>query len=673
MIYGNIAGNAFSCSGASCSHALPEGSGTISYSVVAASGLSDSGSTTWAFDQTSPIASLNISGAVGAAGWRKSASAAAVGSDAISGVSTRQISIDGGAWQPGTSLADGTHTVVGRVFDNAGNVTLTSAQNVQVDGTLPNIFVSGPLPDGLNGWYVGSPTWTLTADDATSGLANAAFSNGSASITITSDGVQNVSATSVDNAENTKPWSIAIKRDATAPSLAFSAPAPDGQNGWYVTPPTISLTASDATSGLASSVFDGGGSTFVPVEGTQVISAIAKDNAGNTTNISQTVKVDTTPPTLDLSISASKIGLEGWYISDVTVSSSTSDFTSGIALTEYRLDDGNWQRGDQLTVSADGFHTVDFRTTDRAGNATTSSRSFKLDSNMPFSAFSSPLEGAEIKVADTILFTGASSDLLSGLASTEISLDGGETWQALPQTGGFWSYSWDTLLVRDGLYTILVRAEDKAGNLENTAKVRIIVGNRPPKVDIQASWWLWDAGKIQVQERQIGLRNVTLRISCAPYHPDVILTYAGQNFPTELRWDRQCGNGAYAAESGDYPVTLTACDVFGHCAEAMGAIKVPLIAPPIPTWTPTIEPTKIETPAKIRKATPAPTAQKIVVPTAQPVVTAAPTLVSSSRIPASPIGVFALSAFVLGFCFVALTDKRPRALHHLAQTIKKLE
>lgn len=671
-IYGNIAGDVFSCSGTSCSHALPEGSGTITFSVVAASGLSDAGSTTWAFDQTPPDANLNISGAVGPAGWRKSASAAAAGSDAISGVSTRQISIDGGAWQPGTSLADGTHIVVGRVFDNAGNVTLTSAQTVQVDGTLPNIFVSGPLPDGLDGWYVGSPTWTLTADDATSGLANAAFSNGSPSITITRDGVQNVSATAVDNAENTKSWNIAIKRDATAPRLAFSAPDPDGQNGWYVTPPTILLSASDATSGLASAAFDNGGSILVPVEGTQIISAAAKDKAGNTTGVSQTVKVDTTPPTLTLSVSAPKTGLDGWYVSNVTVASSVSDAISGIALTEYRLDGGSWQTGDQLTVSTDGLHTVDFRTTDQAGNATTLSRSFKLDTTPPVSAFSNPHEGTEIKAADTVLFTGTSADARSGLASTEISLDGGETWQALPQTDGAWSYAWDTLHVQDGHYTILVHADDQAGNRENTAKVRIVVGNRPPKVEIQASWWLWEAGTFQVQQRQIELREVTVRISCAPYHPDLVLTYPGERLPSEVKWDRLCGNGAYAAESGDYPVTVTACDTFGHCAEAFGVIKVPFLAPPVPTWTPTAEPTPTVMPAKTQKATPAPTAQQAV-PTVHPVVTVAPPPKPKARVPASPIGVFALSAFALGFCFVALADRRPRALHRLAQTLRKLE
>lgn len=674
IIYGNIVGDVFSCSGTSCSHALPEGSGTISYSVVATSGLSAGGSATWAFDQTPPDATLNISGVTGLAGWRTSASASTVGSDAISGISARQISIDGGAWQPGTSLADGTHTVVGRVIDNAGNVTVTTAQEVQVDGTPPNISVSSPLPDGLGGWYVGSPTWTLTADDATSGLASAAFSNGSSSITITDDGVQNVSAVAVDNAGNSTPWSVAIKKDATPPSLAFLASAQDGQNGWYVTRPTIALSASDATSGLASAVFDSGSSTLVPVEGAQVISATAKDKAGNITEISQTVKVDTTPPTLALSVSAPKTGLDGWYVSNVTVASSVSDAISGIALTEYRLDGGSWQTGDQLTVSADGLHTVDFRTTDQAGNATTSSRSFKLDATRPVSAFSSPLEGTEIKVADTVLFTGASADVLSGLASTEISLDGGETWQVLPQTGGAWSYAWDTLRVQDGLYTILVHADDLAGNRENTAKVRVIVGNRPPKVEIQASWWLWEAGTIQVQQRQIELREVTVQISCAPYHPDVVLTYSSERIPSELKWDRLCGNGAYAAESGDYPVTLTACDVFGHCADAAGVIKIPVIAPPMPTWTPTADPTAtiVTSPTKISKATPMPTAQRVT-PAVTPVVTVAPTAEPRARVPASPIGVFAFSAFALGFCFVALSDRRPRALHRLAQTIRRME
>jgi hypothetical protein len=192
-------------------------------------------------------------------------------------------------------------------------------------------------------------------------------------------------------------------------------------------------------------------------------------------------------------------------------------------------------------------------------------------------------------------------------------------------------------------------------------------------VEIQPSWWLRETGYIKVQQRQIELRDVTLRISCAPYHPDVVLTFTGEHVPADVKWDRRCGNGAYAAESGNYRVTVTACDVFGQCAEASGVIKIPVIPPTSTltaqlTSTPTTEAPSPTARAKKATVTSAPTAQKVVA-TVLPVNAVAP----PARVPASPTGVFALSAFALGFCFVALSDRRPRALHRLARTLRKLE
>ena len=37
--------------------------------------------------------------------------------------------------------------------------------------------------------------------------------------------------------------------------MSVSPAAPDGANGWYLTNPTVSMTASDATSGIASRQF----------------------------------------------------------------------------------------------------------------------------------------------------------------------------------------------------------------------------------------------------------------------------------------------------------------------------------------------------------------------------------------------------------------------------------
>jgi hypothetical protein len=346
------------------------------------------------------------------------------------------------------------------------------------------------------------------------------------------------------------------------------------------------------------------------------------------------------------------------------------DAVSGLAAIEFRLDGGSWQTGTELTVSADGDHTVEMRATDNAGNVTTATRSFKLDTTPPHSAFSNPPEGSQIKAAGMIELAGSSTDTLSGLARTEISLDGGATWLALAQTAGAWNYAWDTLHIPDGLYTILVRADDQAGNRENTAKVQVIVGNKPPKVEIQPAWWLWEAGYLKVQMRKIPVRDVTVHISCAPYHPDVVLVYTSRNFPSSLKWDRLCGNGAYAAESGDYVVNLTACDTFDHCAEAAGVIKVPFIAPPIPTWTPTAEPSP--TALAVRQE-----------PTMRPTIAVTPValppepakLTPPAPQPAfpflwAPLGLFGMLAALAAS---ALSDPRPRALRRLGKLLVRVD
>jgi hypothetical protein len=451
-----------------------------------------------------------------------------------------------------------------------------------------------------------------------------------------------------------------------------------GANGWYVSPVTLQATATDAQSGVAQLEYRlNGGSWIVgsrlSLSGEQASAEVrATDRAGNLSTVVTPeqfgIRVDLTPPTLNILLSGTP-GLATWYVSAVTATAQVSDATSGVALTEFRLDGGAWQTGTTLTVVTDGFHTVDFRTLDQAGNLSNASQTFKLDTTRPISVFSRPAEGTETKAAGTVSFAGNSSDALSGLATVEISVDDGLTWLPLPVTGGAWSYGWDTLRLPDGLYPILVRASDQAGNRENTARVQIIIGNKPPKVEVQASWWLWESGSLTVQPRQIELRDVTLRISCAPYHPDVVLTYPGDQLPTELKWDRLCGNGAYAAESGSYPVTVTACDVFGHCAAATGVIQVPFIAPPVPTWTPTAEPTATSRPQ--------PTARPTLQPTAQPTLAPAPHPRPVPREPTPEPNWLAASLLIglaglVGLASAAIFDPRPQALRRFGKTLEIL-
>jgi hypothetical protein len=75
----------------------------------------------------------------------------------------------------------------------------------------------------------------------------------------------------------------------------------------------------------------------------------------------------TTAATLD---PAAPNGDNGWYVSPVEVALDASDEGgSGVTETEYRLDGGQWQLYEgPFTVSKDGQHTVDYRSTAEAGN-----------------------------------------------------------------------------------------------------------------------------------------------------------------------------------------------------------------------------------------------------------------------------------------------------------------
>ena len=61
--------------------------------------------------------------------------------------------------------------------------------------------------------------------------------------------------------------------------------------------------------------------------------------------------------------------------SPVTVTLSPADALSGIASTQYRVDGGSFQSGTSISILApadhsnDGVHTIEYRSTDNAGNA----------------------------------------------------------------------------------------------------------------------------------------------------------------------------------------------------------------------------------------------------------------------------------------------------------------
>jgi len=671
-----------------------EGPHTVDFRATDQAGLRSTVSLNVKVDKTPPSISFDPSGTSGANNWYISTVSLQVNAaDALSGVASTEYRLDGGSWAFGSSLTlgDGEHTVGTRARDNAGNLTVdsqTKTINIKVDTAVPSLNTSLSGKSGQDDWYVSDVTFSAHASDLTSGLAQIEYRlDGGAwlpgdSLTVSAEGFHTVDFRATDQAGLHTTDSLSVKIDKMPPSITFNPSGTLGSNGWYTSPVSLAVNVADVPSGVAEieTRLDGGswisGNSLTLGDGAHTVEARATDKAGNLSAVSAAetigIQVDTTAPVLVASLSG-KLGLAGWYVSDVTTSAQVSDATSGIALTEYRLDGGSWGPGTSITASADGPHTVDFRTTDRAGNQAFASRTFKIDQTFPASGFVSPIEGSSGTIAQG-LFTlnGHSTDAMSGLAAVQISTDG-ITWLSLPiSSSGEWRYAWDTKPLPNDLYPVLVRAQDLAGNFGRPARVTLLLANQPPKVNVQESWWIWEVGSLSVRKRFLPVTEIRVRIACLDGQPDVKLNFTPENLPATFSWDRKCGQGQFAT-SGDHIITLTACDRIGNCASAQGTIRVPFIALPVPTWTPTVEPAQTSTPE--------PNDWPTVGPTAQAFVTALPTLVPIStqapiHAPSQPDWfswlLAVILAGVLALATAAVLDPRPRALCRLGETLARL-
>src|SRR5439155_1059038 len=191
-------------------------------------------------------------------------------------------------------------------------------------------------------------------------------------------------------------------QDSIAPAIDVSHTA-DGSNGWNISDPvTVTVTASDAGSGLAgapSCTVDGSSATLTGSAGTWTPSVAGErshpigcsvdDSAGNTNSDSDTVTIDTVDPSISVSHSAD--GSNDWNItSPVTVDVTASDATSGLAAAPSCLDGatalvltpgapGTWT----TAVASDGSHAISCSVDDSAGNANSDTDTVTIDTVEP--------------------------------------------------------------------------------------------------------------------------------------------------------------------------------------------------------------------------------------------------------------------------------------------------
>jgi hypothetical protein len=387
------------------------------------------------------------------------------------------------------------------------------------------------------------------------------------------------------------------------------------------------------------------------------------------------LQIDATKPTLEISTSGT-VGTNGWYTSQTTSTLKADDKTSSVDRVEYSQNNSVWQTGTSV-VSKDGTNSISVKTYDRAGNMLSSQAQVKVDTGMPTSTFTSPANGSTDTLARNILpLSGTTSDTLSGIASVELSYDGGKTWVlSILSTNGKWTYDFDTAKVPDGIYTIIVRTMDVAGNTvvstdDSGAHITVIINNAPPHIKLTPEWFIWESGELLIKTEYFPLKSGTVTIS-DPQHrwPKVEIPF-DETYPSTINWDRRFANGVLAP-IGNYHVDVKACNTYNLCSSKTAIIKIPWISVIIPTVSP-VAPTLIPEQPSVENI---PHQSETQVPPVVVVEDSSPKIQTTNSVERKPVGIaLSLVAFIAlmwAVASAALSDRRPLAINAITKTIQQ--
>ncbi len=247
------------------------------------------------------------------------------------------------------------------------------------DATPPATVISASPEPNSNGWNNSNVTITLTATDNEGGsglskteysLDNINWTTYASPFTIANEGTTKVYYKSIDNSNNTESLkSLEIKIDKTPPNLTSQASPQPNANGWNNSDVTITFTASDNLSGIASVTEP----ISITTEGKdQHIGGEAIDLAGNYISTYVTLNIDKTPPTITAQ-ALPQPNANGWNNSDVTVSFTATDSLSGIQ-----------SFSQPITVTTEGAgQSIAGEAVDYADNKATVSIALNIDKTPP--------------------------------------------------------------------------------------------------------------------------------------------------------------------------------------------------------------------------------------------------------------------------------------------------
>lgn len=284
-----------------------------------------------------------------------------------------------------------------------------------------------------------------------------------------------------------KPETVNI--DTIAPnSLASISPASNSA-GWNKGNVIVNINSTDNEngSGVKEITYGASGSQTIPgvvtagsaanlqitSEGNALVNYFAKDNAGNTETVKNlAVKIDKTAPQ-----TAASHTING---NQATVTLTSSDSLSGVAVTLYSVDNGGIQNySTPFTVGGDGTHKVTYYASDFAENIeAVKTLSFTLDATAPTSSATTTGVNAAGWSKANVTVNVNSIDNTNGTGVKEISYSasGAQTISNIVVGGNSTNFQ----IAAEGTTIASFHAVDNAGNVETDKTLNVKIDKTAP-------------------------------------------------------------------------------------------------------------------------------------------------------------------------------------------------
>lgn len=410
-----------------------------------------------------------------------------------------------------TTTANGPYILTARARDAAGNTTTSDEVLITVDNDMEPPAVSLTAPAG--GTIAGMVSVNADASD-NRGVIGVQFLLNGANLgaeditfpysvtwntTTVTDGSYTITAKARDAAGNittSSPLSVDVLNnppDTESPTVSITSPSAGEVLGTI----NVSASADDNVAIIGVQFFVNGSAfgaedltvpyttswnTLTVANGTYIISAKARDAAGNITLSGEVTVTVNNPPDADPPVVSVTAPTAGNVAGTVSITAGASD-NIGVAGVQFLLDGISLGSEDLIfpysfswntLTAANGNHILTARARDEAGNMTTSAEvivNVSNDITGPVVSITAPAAGT---VSGTISVAADASDDI-GVTGIQFLLNGANL--GTEDITAPYSISWNTVTSVNGSYTLTARARDAAGNISVSAPVNVTVSN----------------------------------------------------------------------------------------------------------------------------------------------------------------------------------------------------